>query len=110
MHQIKEEFTVEPQAVNLTVRMPVDETIDLKVNSQRYAHSLRELLEGSRVHSLRGLYWENVRFCRAVPESQFHWETTLLDKGSGESTDFYRLRVRQTNGHTAWSSPIWVTK
>jgi hypothetical protein len=110
MHQIKEEFTAEPQAVNLTVQMPAGETIHLDVNGHRYSHTLEELLQGSRVHSLRGLYWENVRFCRAVPESDFRWSQVVDDEGSGAETDFYRLRVRQTNGQMAWTSPIWVSK
>ncbi len=110
MHQIKEEFTAEPQAVNLTVRMRAKEEINLEVNGCHYTHSLEELLRGSRVHSLRGLYWENVRFCRAVPESDFHWSNVVDDEGSGAETDFYRLRIHQANGQMAWPSPIWLSK
>jgi len=41
-----------------------------------------------------------------------HWQASLAyeDEAAGDRLDWYYLRVVQTNGQLAWSSPIWVEK
>jgi len=36
------------------------------------------------------------------------WRGTLEDHDTGQRTDFYFVRVTQTDGEMAWSSPVWV--
>jgi hypothetical protein len=37
-----------------------------------------------------------------------HWEGTLrADPGDGSGPEWYVVRVTQTDGHRAWSSPVW---
>ena len=70
---------------------------------------------------LAGLASENVvTFAGAFPNESFiihrlvgpaeyattlRWNDTRPRQGG---TDYYYVRVRQYNGHMAWSSPIWV--
>ena len=39
-----------------------------------------------------------------------NWETSFAveDEGDGNETDWYYLRVFESNGERAWSSPVWV--
>jgi hypothetical protein len=40
------------------------------------------------------------------PDLQFEYAKTEPPK----ETDFYYLRVIQTDGEMAWSSPVWISK
>ena len=52
--------------------------------------------------------WESAMLHRVV----FHdnWESSFSteDTGDGSRTDWYYLRVFESNGELAWSSPVWV--
>ena len=41
-----------------------------------------------------------------------HYESSfdVADTGDGAGVDWYYVRVTQTNGQMAWSSPVWVEK
>jgi len=110
MFQSPQETLCTPQAILMTVRMMPSGSIVVKINGRKFTHRLEELLNHSVAHQLRGVHWEGIRICRAVPESCYRLEQTLIDDGSGRDVDFYRLRIRQTNNQYAWISPIWVER
>jgi hypothetical protein len=97
------------QALIVEVEMPIEASIRLSVNGNRYKHTLRTLLEGSRSHFIRGLLTEAVRIHRAVPQSCYMFQDRISDEASGSGVDCYRLRVSQKNNQWAWLTPIWVT-
>jgi hypothetical protein len=49
-----------------------------------------------------------VMFHRVAFADNYATEFTFTDGQSGSATDWYYVRVFQTNGSMAWSSPIWV--
>ncbi len=51
---------------------------------------------------------ESVMFHRVVFPENYRTEFSFTDRQMGAGTDWYNVRVVQTNGSLAWSSPIWV--
>ncbi|MFO7947006.1 MAG: hypothetical protein R6V19_09330, partial [Armatimonadota bacterium] len=52
---------------------------------------------------------ESVLIHRLVIPASYELDFTWTDEDSDPSSDdFYMIRVTQSNGHIAWSSPIWV--
>ena len=51
--------------------------------------------ESVMVH--RPVFWEN-----------YYTEFGFLDERGGKTSDWYYVRVKQSNGSMAWSSPIWI--
>ena len=99
------------QAVALEVEMPLDSGVWADFGVKRERYTLRELLEGSRTGYLGGFVTPAYRFARAVLPEQYHWQLDLHDVvPAGEGRDWYYVRVKQTNGQCAWSSPIWVSR
>jgi hypothetical protein len=49
-----------------------------------------------------------VQIDRLVLPESYEASLEIEDKGSGEGTDYYYVRVTQANGQMAWSSPVWV--
>jgi len=45
---------------------------------------------------------------RVVFEENYATEFSVEDRAEGPGTDWYQVRVVQTNGSLAWSSPVWV--
>ena len=99
-----------PDVCFLDVEMPLDATITTNFNGKSFSHSLRELLQGSRAHFMRGWLSEAIRFNRAAPESAFLAGAFFTDDKPERDTDYYYVRVRQRDGQWAWSSPIWVER
>ncbi|TVR88848.1 MAG: DUF3604 domain-containing protein [Trueperaceae bacterium] len=84
-------------------------TLDIRVNDLSVRHTLAELAQGAVAHRLRGWLSEALLVHRAVPETAFTARLDLVDEGERD-VDVYRVRVRQSNGERAWSSPIWVER
>ncbi len=101
-HQTTQSFIVE-------LEMPLEASIILNINGNRYEHKIMELLEGSRSHFMRGLLTEAIRIHRAIPLGKYTFKDEFSDDASGKSIDYYRLRVSQKNNQWAWLTPIWVT-
>lgn len=97
------------QAIMLDVHMKPTDKIVANINGQRFEHTLEELLEGDRSHFMRGWLTEAISFNRAVPVTGFKAGFDIEDSAENK-TDYYYLRVRQTDHQWAWSSPIWVNK
>ncbi len=84
-------------------------TLALRVNDLSARHTLAELAHGAVAHRLRGWLSEALLVHRAVPEAAFTAHLDLADEGEHD-VDVYRVRVRQSNGERAWSSPIWAER
>jgi len=98
----------------------------LTCDERRQALTLtaKELLERPRVQYMEdipatndGNYWRNMQMCskfkvhRATLTDRLTVDLSLEDKvrsSSRQGTDFYYVRLTQSNGQRAWSSPIWV--
>ncbi|HAH49342.1 MAG TPA: hypothetical protein DCM07_31790, partial [Planctomycetaceae bacterium] len=52
--------------------------------------------------------WESAMLHRIVFHKQWNTEFTFTDQSDGKQDDWYYVRVIQSNGEMAWSSPIWV--
>jgi hypothetical protein len=86
---------------------------------KRDSHSILELMQGSCAGYVGGLLSPAYRFRRAPLPEEYEWKTEFLDHmevtapgrtpGFG-GRDCYYVRVRQTNGQWAWSSPIWIPR
>ena len=112
MYSSKNPNTMTPavQGIVLDVEMPLDAMIAVDFNGRHFAHSLRELLQGSKSHFMRGWLSEAVRFNRAAPEEAFAVCSWFVDDQPERMTDYYYVRVRQRDGQWAWTSPIWVER
>jgi hypothetical protein len=69
---------------------------------------LGELGEGARTMYLGGFVSPAICFHRAVPQSAYEGRFAVQHRNPSATRDWYYVRVRQQNGHYAWSSPIWV--
>ena len=49
-----------------------------------------------------------MRIMRALPETAWTLKGTFTDKTPRKDKDYYYIRVKQVNGHMAWSSPLWI--
>ena len=70
--------------------------------------TLEELAESSRIAFLGEFSSESVMMHRVVFEENYATEFSVQDRAEGPGTDWYQVRVVQTNGSLAWSSPVWV--
>ncbi|MHC4395806.1 MAG: DUF3604 domain-containing protein [Planctomycetota bacterium] len=53
---------------------------------------------------------ESIMLHRPAFADNYHTQFEFTDKPETGKTDWYYVRVEQTNGSLAWSSPIWVTR
>lgn len=95
------------QALSLTVDAPLSAVLKLVVNGLEVTTTLRELLRSGHSHYLRGWLSEAIRIGPLTPIADCEVHAEFKDD-SEVGCDMYRLRVAQTNGQWAWSSPIWV--
>ena len=51
-----------------------------------------------------------IKIHRLAPETHHTASIAFDDEDSGDTANWYYLRVAQANGQLAWSSPIWVEK
>jgi len=72
--------------------------------------SLKELAESGEIFFTGDNTSESVMIHRVVFIENYFAEFDLKDKSKTNETDFYYVRVIQSNGSLAWSSPIWVNK
>ena len=98
------------QGIILDLEMPTDGTISAEFNGKEFKYTLKELLEGSKAHFMRGWLSEAIQFSRAYPQEAFSICTFMTDNEQARDTDYYYVRVRQRDGQWGWSSPIWVEK
>ncbi|MGH8021349.1 MAG: hypothetical protein ACREIA_24325 [Opitutaceae bacterium] len=83
--------------------------LQLEVGEERHDLQIADLARGSFARQIDGFGSPAFKVHRAIPERQFACTVTLPRyrphpaKGRG----FAYLRIRQTDGHAAWVSPIW---
>jgi hypothetical protein len=73
-----------------------------------FRKTLKELAESSDILFTGPFSAESVMFHRIAFADNYATEFTFTDAQNGRATDWYYVRVFQTNGSMAWSSPIWV--
>jgi hypothetical protein len=97
------------QALSLELDAPLNATLNVEVNGQRFEYSLDELLHKSRSHYLRGWLSEAIRIGPLVPIEECIVEEEYDDIPERD-VDVYRLQVAQKNGQYAWLTPIWAER
>ncbi|MBI1898628.1 MAG: DUF3604 domain-containing protein [Acidobacteria bacterium] len=85
----------------LTLQSPVNKTL---------AMTFRELAESSEVLYTGEFPRESALLNRIVFNEHYETSFQVDDTASGAQADWYYVRVVQSNGQLAWSSPIWVEK
>jgi hypothetical protein len=90
-----------PDAVlTVQLRAPADQTVKIR---------LADLIEENVVTVTGEFPSESFIVHRLVAPGEFSARIRWQDRASKKrGSDYYYVRVRQHNGHLAWSSPIWV--
>jgi hypothetical protein len=70
--------------------------------------SLKELAQSSDAVFTGPFTSESILLHRAVFAENYSTEFDFVDERPTDKTDWYYVRVVQTNGSLAWSSPIWL--
>jgi hypothetical protein len=86
-----------------------DSRIDLLVESpaeRSFSYTLGDLAASSQVEFMGGFPCESLLVHRLVPEERYDAHTAFEDTSA--PGNYYYARVTQSNGHVAWSSPVWV--
>ncbi len=73
-----------------------------------FAKSLKQLAESSHVEFTGPFTSESLLLHRVVFAENYQTEFDLGDRRTTKESDWYYVRVVQSNGSLAWSSPIWV--
>ncbi len=82
--------------------------LDIEAPARRSVRrSLLELAQENVVEFTGGFPAESVLVHRPVLPEHYEAQFELADRG-GPAADYYYVRVAQSNGQLAWSSPIWV--
>lgn len=68
----------------------------------------KELAESNDIFFTGDMTSESVMIHRIVFKDNYFAEFDFMDKSKTNETDFYYVRVIQSNGSLAWSSPVWV--
>jgi len=85
--------------LNITLSQPVN----MQINK-----TLGDLAESSDITFTGGFPSESIMLHRIVFSENYQTEFEFNDENTTDSTDWYYVRVTQTNGSLAWSSPIWI--
>jgi len=85
--------------LTVTLELPTRKTLSM---------SFRDLAESSETLSTGEFPRESALLNRLVFNEHYETSFDLNDTGAGSQTDWYYVRVVQSNGQLAWSSPIWV--
>ena len=97
------------QAISLGIEAPISAELRFDVNGTQLVYKLQDLLGRGHSTYLRGWLSEAIRVGPLVPVSECEVRAEL-DDAPESACDRYRVRVAQTNGQCAWSSPIWVER
>ncbi|MFE4423403.1 hypothetical protein [Streptomyces sp. NPDC056817] len=94
----------------LSLRVVGDDNTRLvaTVNGQQAERAIGELREGPRTGNIGGFVSGAYCFDRAVTDAERTATVAFDDDRPADATDWYYVRVRQTNDQWAWSSPTWV--
>jgi len=77
--------------------------------AEDFTHTMSDIAAGNAVHKMHVDRFTDTVTSRFInPTGALDQEFAYTDTDSPEPGDYYYVRVKQLNGHTAWSSPIWV--
>lgn len=96
------------QGLCLTIQGDAHTQLKGRINGQDVQIALGDLVQGARTQYLSGFVSPAVCFHRLVPEESYRARFGFQAWGDSAKRDWYYVRVRQQNGHHAWSSPVWV--
>ena len=105
--------TYEKNSIILEILGSPETVLDLSLSQpvmKNHQISLQELAESSDIFYTGNMPLESVMIHRPVFNENYQAEFEFNDKSETEITDWYYVRVVQSNGSLAWSSPIWVNK
>ena len=74
----------------------------------RMEHTLAELMASSASAFTGPFTSESVLVHRLLTPESYRLAFTWSDERDGSQADYYMVRVTQSNGQMAWSSPVWV--
>ncbi|MBN2010779.1 DUF3604 domain-containing protein [candidate division KSB1 bacterium] len=74
----------------------------------KYKKTLSELTESNDIIFTGGMPSESIMIHRIVFADNYFTEFNFKDRHTSDITDWYYVRVTQTNGSLAWSSPVWI--
>jgi len=74
----------------------------------RMEHTLAELMASSASAFTGPFTSESVLVHRLLTPESYRLAFTWSDERDGSQADYYMIRVTQSNGQMAWSSPVWV--
>ncbi len=94
------------QAVVLELEATHRTELELQVDNVRMKENVSELIKGSIGQAVSGFCSPAVKIHRAIPEREFRFTYDGLFKPS-EEKGFIYARAVQTDGQTAWISPVW---
>jgi hypothetical protein len=83
----------------ITLTQPVHKTI---------TKSLKQLAQSSDTEITGPFTSESILLHRLAFAEKYRAEFDFTDEHEPKGTDWYYVRVVQTNGSIAWSSPIWL--
>jgi len=85
--------------VNIALRRPVQKV---------FSKSLGELARSSDLFFTGPFTSESILVHRLVFADNYSTEFEFIDRVQSDKRQWYYVRVQQTNGSLAWSSPIWI--
>jgi len=97
------------QALTCEVDAPLQATLTVEANGNRYQHTLQSLLRAARTHFLRGWLTGALQLGPLIPAIECSVSGEYIDHAETDS-DVYRLQVVQHNGQCAWLTPVWATR
>jgi hypothetical protein len=99
-------MTPATQAIALRARLPETAVIRAELDGQHVQASVPRLLEGALAGNLGGIDSPAYRFHPLPRPHQWQWQGSLPLERFSEGETVY-LRMRQANGQSTWTSPIF---
>lgn len=96
------------QAISLELAGDLSTSLQAFINGKSVHLTWNQLLEAAHAGYLGGFLTPAYRFERAVPRSRFTCQFDFTDRVLSSTSDWYTVRVKQSNNQWAWSSPVWV--
>ena len=120
------------QGAIFEIKANPESSIIIQVNTKTVEFSLKDAIERERIIALidesklaiqdnfglkpeeienPDVFWHNawkVRVSKAVPFERYHVKVNYVDNEIPKGENYYYVRVIQSNGQMAWSSPIWI--
>jgi DUF971 family protein len=98
-------------SIVLKIQGSPDTKLDIKFSApkdHKYSTTLKKLAESSDVEFTGPFTAESFLIHRIVFAENYQTKFEFTDEHDTDQTDWYYVRVTQTNNSYAWSSPIWV--